>query len=101
MLSPAFQTSWVMENLHDKSTLFQTQQTFLHLIQRRCGPDGGEEGRRQDRFSENYQNREKILCLAWPRHRHAHDKVVSMQTFTQMIIQAEFPPGEQLKCNEL
>ncbi len=31
MLSPAFQTSWVMENLHDKSTLFQTQ-TLLHLI---------------------------------------------------------------------
>ncbi len=31
MLSPAFQTSWLMENLHDKSTLFQTQ-TFLHLI---------------------------------------------------------------------
>ncbi len=31
MLSPAFRTSWVMENLHDKSTLFQTQ-TFLHLI---------------------------------------------------------------------
>ncbi len=33
MLSPAFQTPWVMENLHDKSTLFQTQ-TFLHLISR-------------------------------------------------------------------
>ncbi len=31
MLSPAFQTSWVMENLHDKLTLFQTQ-TLLHLI---------------------------------------------------------------------
>ncbi len=31
MLSPAFQTSWVMEKLHDKFTLFQTQ-TFLHLI---------------------------------------------------------------------
>ncbi len=31
MLSPAFQTLRVMENLHDKSTLFQTQ-TFLHLI---------------------------------------------------------------------
>ncbi len=33
MLSPAFQTLWVMENLHDKFTLFQTQ-TLLHLIQR-------------------------------------------------------------------
>ncbi len=31
MLSPAFQASWVMEILHDKSTLFQTQ-TFLRLI---------------------------------------------------------------------
>ncbi len=31
MLGPAFQTSRVMENLHDKFTLFQTQ-TFLHLI---------------------------------------------------------------------
>ncbi len=31
MLSPAFPTSWVMENLRDKFTLFQTQ-TLLHLI---------------------------------------------------------------------
>ncbi len=31
MLGPAFQTSWVMKNLHDKFTLFQTQ-TCLHLI---------------------------------------------------------------------
>ncbi len=31
MLGSAFQTSWVMKNLHDKSTLFQTQ-TYLHLI---------------------------------------------------------------------
>ncbi len=34
MLGPAFQTSRVMENLHDKFTLFQTQ-TFLHFIGRR------------------------------------------------------------------
>ncbi len=31
MLSPGFQTSWVMENLHDKFTLFQTH-SLLHLI---------------------------------------------------------------------
>ncbi len=31
MLGAAFQTSWVMKNLHDKFTLFQTQ-TFLQLI---------------------------------------------------------------------
>ncbi len=32
MLSPAFQTSWVRENLHDKFTLFLQTQTFLHFI---------------------------------------------------------------------
>ncbi len=31
MLSPALQTSWVMENLHDKSTFFQTQ-TYVQCI---------------------------------------------------------------------
>ncbi len=37
MLGPAFQTSGVMENLHDKFTLLQTQ-TYLHLISSRSGP---------------------------------------------------------------
>ncbi len=33
MLGPAFQTSWVMEDQHDKFTFFQTQ-TLLRLIRK-------------------------------------------------------------------
>ncbi|CAD7973808.1 unnamed protein product [Amoebophrya sp. A120] len=59
MLGLAFQTSRVMENLHDNFTLFQTQ-TFWHFIGDRCGrhedadrarvhPRGGGQGGEADR----------------------------------------------------